>query len=1180
MTDTMECPSCGARMVLRTARRGPAAGGQFWGCLNYPRCKQIVNLASDVEPKPVLPPATIANFWVAPIRSDAESVCIQSVAVPRELLSKAHRHLRDERWFRSALTWRCDMWTSAPSSATSTALNLAEDVLLRGRLTACTPRVDQVLGKQFAGLLSTQIGQAFAAPEPLLPADLQCFDSPEERDLYQRLREQHPEWLVTPQVGLDAMVGETGGARRADLLVVYAGEAVVVEIDGIGHANQGAVDGNRDSLLSAARIQTIRATAEQVRCSPNDVIDRIAGILPGSAQPDTGLGSAIRASKTVSSIQVAVVRALSSIADRGSVGIRITSRCDRVELRPTIQTALIEDLNELLGALCSLYDEPAIHLRLARGRGPTDISIGVGDRPKTDGTVTCVVADVAAPGDIAFPPPASKHLAPSATAPDEAALEVVLRFAFGKPSFRPGQLEAVARVARGHDTLVLLPTGGGKSIAFQLSGLVRPGRTIVVSPLVALIDDQVDNLQRSGIDRVGSITSRNVNQRADLLRAFREGEHLFLYVAPERLQTPEFRSALRDLANRAPISAVAIDEVHCVSEWGHDFRPAYLNIAKVLRSHCQHAGITPPVVGLTGTASRSVLRDTQRELGIQDAESIVAPSSFDRAELRFDVVACPSREKQAALMAVLARTARNLGTTVAAMMAQQGDRARCGLVFCQHKDGDFGVERVAQFLTDTYGGSVGRFAGSAPNRLSGAAASAWRATADESFAGFQDSQVTCLVATTALGMGIDKDNVRYTIHYNLPKSPEAFYQEAGRAGRRGDTAFCTIIMSVDDVRRAERLLNDSCTPDEVNSSIDSRLADADDITRLLYFQTVSFLGESKESADVRALLEAVQPIGTQRSVAVPFALLGSDDSPRTEKAIYRLAVIGVINDYMKDYGRRYFEVQLSHCTVEDIEDHLHKYIANYNKVLARTMRLRFHDRIQDGVSVVEAADIASQLLVDFIYSMVERGRRRSILEMWRAAEDGVRDEARLRQRMLQYFDLGVLDEDLKALIDCEDTDLSHAESVLDRAVNPTQASALRSAAARHLASYPDNPWLSLVRGVAETMTAVPVESDSDASLVDCLEASPARWGISAAKVGETFGRLYLVASEESANPFLQRSIRRSLVHIWPTWPNNYRTAFSEGFRSQTAPGHWQVLDAPWEQAGLAALGNLVRELRR
>ncbi|SVC94795.1 uncharacterized protein METZ01_LOCUS347649, partial [marine metagenome] len=211
---------------------------------------------------------------------------------------------------------------------------------------------------------------------------------------------------------------------------------------------------------------------------------------------------------------------------------------------------------------------------------------------------------------------------------------------FRKKTFREDQLKSIISILRGNDTVILLPTGAGKSFIYQLAGMLLPGITVVIDPIVSLMDDQVEGLKVYGIDRIVAIYSGTNTLKSDIKR-IAQGEYQFVFQSPERLQIQDYKVAIRELAQSNLINLAVIDEAHCVSEWGHDFRPAYLNVSRNLRNLGRDSNKKPPVItALTGTASRSVLRDvvTDLEIDVEDEDSLIRPDSFDRKELKFFLI--------------------------------------------------------------------------------------------------------------------------------------------------------------------------------------------------------------------------------------------------------------------------------------------------------------------------------------------------------------------------------------------------------------------------------------------------------------------------------------------------------------------------------------------------------------
>ena len=334
----------------------------------------------------------------------------------------------------------------------------------------------------------------------------------------------------------------------------------------------------------------------------------------------------------------------------------------------------------------------------------------------------------------------------------------ILKKVFGYDSFRPGQEEIVSRLLAGQDVLAVMPTGAGKSICYQVPALLLPGITIVVSPLVSLMKDQVGALVQAGVAAAFLNNSLNDNQKALMLHRAREGWYKIIYVAPERLEMPGFQR----FAQERPISMVTVDEAHCISQWGQDFRPSYLRI----KAFVDGLPSRPVVGAFTATATAHVRDDIREQLALQKPYEVT--TSFDRPNLYFETRrALPSQKPKELLDLVL----------------KEGDNA--GIVYCSTTKQ---VDETARLLQ-----SRGIRAAAYHAKLD---ADTRRKNQDD----FLYDRVQVMVATNAFGMGIDKPNVRFVIHYNMPKDLESYYQEAGRAGRDGQPARCTLLYSGTDVR--------------------------------------------------------------------------------------------------------------------------------------------------------------------------------------------------------------------------------------------------------------------------------------------------------------------------------------------------------------------------------------------
>ena len=380
-----------------------------------------------------------------------------------------------------------------------------------------------------------------------------------------------------------------------------------------------------------------------------------------------------------------------------------------------------------------------------------------------------------------FPPsfPAPSGMPAGAAGPTMEDARAALKERFGYDDFRPNQRDLVEQVLAGRDILGVMPTGAGKSLVYQIPALLLPGLTLVVSPLISLMKDQVAGLEQAGIPAACVNSSLSPAEQADAFSRALSGDVRLLYVAPERLSTPR----MADLAANVPISLIAVDEAHCVSQWGQDFRPDYRNIAGFVEG----LPTRPVVAALTATATEQVRADILDALELRDPFVLVG--GFDRPNLYFGVERPEPRDKDRTLVRlVAARAARRDASGQAAQAGQTG------IVYCSTRKA---VEHVCELLWQE---------GFASTRYhAGLTAEERQANQDE----FLYDRASVMVATNAFGMGIDKSNVGFVIHYNMPSDLEGYYQEAGRAGRDGSPADCILIYNKKDVQTCQFLIDRS-----------------------------------------------------------------------------------------------------------------------------------------------------------------------------------------------------------------------------------------------------------------------------------------------------------------------------------------------------------------------------------
>ena len=360
----------------------------------------------------------------------------------------------------------------------------------------------------------------------------------------------------------------------------------------------------------------------------------------------------------------------------------------------------------------------------------------------------------------------------------------VLREYFGYDAFRDGQEKLIDAVLSGRDAFGIMPTGGGKSLCYQVPAMLFPGLTFVISPLIALMRDQVLALKEAGIPAAYVNSTLSAEQMRTVYANIRAGKYRLIYVAPERLGTESFQR----LAQEVPVDFLAVDEAHCISQWGQDFRPSYLKIVDFIKELPKR----PVVAAFTATATEAVRRDVVRILELKGPVCVI--TGFDRPNLRFEVYAGGKKDPQ--LLCLL--------------LEREG---KSGIVYCATRKK---VESVCELLCAQ---------GIAATRYHAGLSEAERS---RNQADFVYDRKPIMVATNAFGMGIDKSNVRFVIHYNMPQSLEAYYQEAGRAGRDGEPADCILLYSAGDVYTVRFLIehgeeNETLSEEERQRVVDMNL---------------------------------------------------------------------------------------------------------------------------------------------------------------------------------------------------------------------------------------------------------------------------------------------------------------------------------------------------------------------
>lgn len=699
------------------------------------------------------------------------------------------------------------------------------------------------------------------------------------------------------------------------------------------------------------------------------------------------------------------------------------------------------------------------------------------------------------------------------------ALLFFLNNIFRFKNFRNGQKEIIIRALQLKNTIGLLPTSAGKSLCYQLLMFIQPSPIIIIEPIKSLIVDQYFNLkERFLIDRIGMISSdQDYNERENIQIKFRDGYYLAFYLTPERFQISAFRDYLMKFIEIRPISYAVIDEAHCVSEWGHDFRTSYLALSKTIRKYCNHNGYIPCLYALTGTASEVVLRDILCDLEIidEEREAVIRNYSFDRKELIFNVVKCSSNNKFYRMIEIFKDLSFKLSKKYSIQSLNDffSKKTIGGLIFCPHVNStDFSVSEINNRLgrelnltslksietnehnincprcnaamrlrTNRYNGTkfygcsrfpncrgtldlqfvsnkssnskinifkeIGMYAGTA---VKGFDKFKWETYKNEIQMKFIKNEVSCMVTTKSFGMGIDKHNIRYTIHINIPHSIEGFYQEAGRAGRDNQEAYCYILFSDDNPELSDKFLDITKKADEIWKMNFNN--DNSDIGRNLYFQREAYIGLQDEKEKVKeifrnSIIHYLKNLKDNEAKAITIP-----NRAKIEKYVFRFQNFGLVDDYTVDFGSDSIVAVIKKRPNNEYLNYLkHYFLKRKNENFLRIInsdRKIFSDIFQE-------IDYCIDKVVSFVYENIEPQRRASLRNLVDACRS--KNDLEFRSKVLMY-----LNPDEETNIDFNifpTNDTFEWIKIINKAINKEKVENYLGVALRILESYPQEPGL-------------------------------------------------------------------------------------------------------------------------
>jgi len=575
---------------------------------------------------------------------------------------------------------------------------------------------------------------------------------------------------------------------------------------------------------------------------------------------------------------------------------------------------------------------------------------------------------------------------------DKGILEFFLDNIFDKPKFREGQFPIISNALNRKDTIGLLPTGGGKSLCYQLPCLLQPSINFVVCPIKSLMYDQNENLVNMLVTNVSFITSDlDANERRQIETDFEQGRYLFVWISPEKFQIPSFREKITSIVANFSIAYAVVDEVHCLSEWGHDFRTSYLNLAKTidkLSPKDENGDGKIKYIGLTATASVNVLKDIKIEFSRKqrlEDENIKSLLDYSRKELQFEVI--NDKGNKSKQIQTLLKELHDTESFI-----ETNDKA--GLVFTPNVNGAYGCFQVSNTLNTLYQNKVSWFSGDIPKRdvydeQTGRKTGTEPVMQRDEFnkfklqvqKDFKKGKYQILVATKAFGMGIDKQNIFYTFHYGLPSSVEALYQEAGRAGRwdknkeenKGKIGKCYVLYSPEthDSERVERLFKKDTTFAEMKEISEEVKWDGKDIFKQVFLFTQ---GQNDIDEDFKIILGVIKTYFKSESKVRIFwndafsKLRINNDT--LQKAIYRLSLLGIVSDWTTNFID-HFEVQFKTQNETTIIKSVSNYITKYEP----------NTDVETKISQVEKATILEKsvwYLLNWTFENIAYSRKQSL----------------------------------------------------------------------------------------------------------------------------------------------------------------------------------------------------------
>lgn len=644
-------------------------------------------------------------------------------------------------------------------------------------------------------------------------------------------------------------------------------------------------------------------------------------------------------------------------------------------------------------------------------------------------------------------------------------LEFFLKNIFEYDRFNNGQISIIQNILENNTTIGLLPTGGGKSLTYQLACLLQPCISFVVCPIKSLMYDQIKDLDQAYIQNIESINSDVVGaERTEILDNYSNGKYFFVFISPERFQTKDFRERLIAINSQLDFSYAVIDEVHCLSEWGHDFRTSYLNLSNTIKKHCPSINF----LGLTATASVNVLKDIQLEFNT-DQKNVKTLTDYTRPELEFIVINDNGKKFQEVTTII---ENHNL---VDKTLDFDSDNPKCGLIFTPNKQGKFGCSSIANNLTTNFKSRIEYYSGTKPNTFIGT---------DKEFDhykqkvqdDYKQNKFKLLVATKAFGMGINKKNISFTIHYGMPASMESLYQEAGRAGRDKSNAKCYVLLTEEKPETdVETIFNPESTYEEIQSLTEKVKWNGQDVFRQIFLYQNGLDSISKELELVTQLHNTYSESGASKVI---FAKKLASNKAKVEKAIYRLSNLGVVSDWtVDDFFNGVFTVTYYTFTEESIKLTLLSFIKKYVDDFEfdnHSERIKYTNILND--TELAKFERLVKILLQWSYDKFGTNRRESLKNVYENClkyDDTAQGKESFKKSLEAYFKFTEATYILQHIAENNNKDISKWFEVFydenNNFISKDSLIDLKGNLQRFLESFQSNTGLNLINGLANLL---------------------------------------------------------------------------------------------------------------